>query len=105
MLADLAERITKWRIDVDFDDLDLLARPPLVRPPTLLLHGAADSTVPVQPARRLAAGARTLGWPLLYEEVRHAEHTAGWNVDPERYENAVADFLRKYAPAEPAEPV
>lgn len=99
VLAGVAERVTAWRIDADFDDLDLLSHPPRVRPPTLLLHGAADSTVPVQPARQLAASAATLGWPLHYEELRHAEHTAGWNVDPERYENAVADFLSKYAPA------
>jgi len=99
VLAGVAERVTAWRIDADFDDLDLLSHPPRVRPPTLLLHGAADSTVPVQPARHLAASAPTLGWPLHYEELQDAEHTAGWNVDPERYENAVADFLSKYAPA------
>jgi pimeloyl-ACP methyl ester carboxylesterase len=102
VLARVAERITAWRIDADFDELDLLARPPSVRPPTLLLHGAADSTVPVQPARQLAVSAPSLGWPLHYQELRQAEHTAGWNVDPEHYESAVADFLRKYAPAERA---
>ncbi len=96
VLAATAERITGWRIGADLGRLDLLTQPPPVRPPTLVLHGSADSTVPVEPARRLAAAAPALDWPVDYEELPGAEHTAGWNRDPEHYERVVAGFLRRH---------
>lgn len=95
-LANLAALITSWRIGIDFDRFDLVRRPPAVRPPTLVFHGATDTAVPVGPTRRLAAGAAAVGWPLRYLEVAGAEHTAAWNVDPEIYERVVRDFLTEH---------
>jgi len=100
-LTPLATAITRRRIGIDFDQFDLVRRPPARRPPTLLFHGDADTAVPVATSRALAAEAPRLGWPLRYVEVPGAEHTANWNVDPARYESAVADFLTEYAPAHP----
>ena len=94
--------IARWfisaRIGIDFDRFDLLRHPPVVRPPTLLLHGSGDTMVPVQPARDLAAAAERLGWPLSYVEFPGAEHTAGWNVDQGGYERRVAEFLAANIP-------
>ena len=73
------------------------ARPPAaVRPPTLLIHTAGDTAVPVQPSRALAAAAPALGWPMTYLEVPDAEHTAAWNADPAAYEDAVTRFLARW---------
>lgn len=91
--TELAALITRYRIGIDFDQFDLVSRPPRVRPPTLLLHGATDGTVPVAPARALSAEAPAMGWPLRYVEVPDAEHTAVWNVDPERYSALLTEFL------------
>ncbi|HEX4248328.1 MAG TPA: prolyl oligopeptidase family serine peptidase [Pseudonocardia sp.] len=99
-LTPLATAVTRRRIGIDFDQFDLVRRPPARRPPTLLLHGDSDTGVPVQTSRALAAEATRLGWPLRYVEVAGAEHTANWNVDPARYESAVADFLTEYASGE-----
>lgn len=92
-LVPIAELVSDWRVDLEFGRFDLAVNPPAHRPPTLLFHGGADGTVPVQTSRDLAAAAGRLDWPLRYVEVPAAEHTAAWNVDPEAYERAVADFL------------
>ena len=92
-LAPVAEVVADWRVDLDFDRFDLVEHPPAHRPPTLLFHGGADGTVPVQASRDLAAAADRLDWPLRYVEVPEAEHTAAWNVDAESYERALVDFL------------
>jgi uncharacterized protein len=84
------------RIGIDFDRFDLLAHPPAVRPPTLMIHTVGDTAVPVQPTRALAAAAPALGWPMTYLEVPVAEHTAAWNADPAAYEDAVTRFLARW---------
>ncbi|MBB5807561.1 alpha-beta hydrolase superfamily lysophospholipase [Saccharothrix ecbatanensis] len=96
-LVPIAELVSDWRVDLEFSRFDLAAHPPAHRPPTLLFHGGADGTVPVQPSRDLAAAAGRLDWPLRYVEVPAAEHTAAWNVDPEAYERTVSDFLDSVA--------
>ncbi|SHG56500.1 alpha/beta hydrolase family protein [Streptoalloteichus hindustanus] len=90
----VAELVSGWRADLDFDRFELAAHPPAAKPPTLLLHGSADRTVPVQTSRELAAAAPGLGWPVRYVEFPDAEHVAEWNADPARYESAVSEFLR-----------
>jgi hypothetical protein len=93
-----ATRLTARRIGIDFDRFDLLTRPPAVRPPTLVLHGDADTAVPAGPSRRLAGLAGALGWTVEYREFPGAEHTAAWNTDARRYEAEVARFLAEHAP-------
>ena len=95
-LTALTTRFAGRRIGIDFDRFDLLAHPPAVRPPTLMIHTAGDTAVPVQPTRALAAAAPALGWPMTYLEVPDAEHTAAWNADPAAYEDAVTRFLARW---------
>jgi alpha-beta hydrolase superfamily lysophospholipase len=89
----LASAVTSRRIGIDFDRFDLRRNPPALRPPTLVVHGAGDTAVPVRASRALAAAAPALEWPLRYLEVPVVEHTASWNADPEAYERAVTSFL------------
>ncbi|MFC0433673.1 S9 family peptidase [Kutzneria buriramensis] len=93
LLAWDAELVAGWRAGIDFGRMELADTPPAHKPPTLLFHGSADTTVPVQASRDLAAAARSNGWPLTYVEVSGAEHTASWNVDPNGYEGHLRDFL------------
>ncbi len=69
-LIRLVTVFTGRRVGIDFDRFDLVARPPAVRPPTLLVHSADDTAVPPGPSRALAAVAPSLGWDLRYLEVR-----------------------------------
>ncbi|MER7128091.1 alpha/beta hydrolase family protein [Streptosporangium saharense] len=93
-MAWLADRVTGWRTGVDLERLDLLARPPKVRPPMLLIHTRDDEEMPVQAARDLAAAGR---WPIQYEEFARGGHTEAWNGDRARYDRLVHAFLAKAA--------
>jgi dipeptidyl aminopeptidase/acylaminoacyl peptidase len=94
-LTPIAELVSGWRADIDFDRFDLVRNPPALKPPTLLFHGSADETVPAQSSRDLATAASGLGWPLQYVEIPGADHTSGWNVATDTYRSALADFLTR----------
>ena len=85
------------RIGIDFDRFDLIAHPPAVRPPTLVIHTTGDSAVPVaaQPRARRRRPPRWAG-RSRYLEVPDVEHTAAWNADPAAYEDAVTRFLARW---------
>lgn len=95
-LTPAASLATSRRIGIDFDRFDLLARPPAVRPPTLIVHSTGDTAVPIAPSRALVAAAPALRWPMRYLEVADAEHTGSWNADPPAYERAVTEFLAEH---------
>ncbi len=64
----------------------------LVEPvPLLLIHGEADTTVPIAEGRRLAASA---GPSAQSWTVPGAEHSAAHVTAPEDYERRTTDFLR-----------
>jgi len=58
--------------------------------PMLVTHGDADSTVPVEPSRELAAARPDL---VLYAEYADVEHVREWNADRVRFEADLRDFL------------
>jgi len=87
-----AEEVVHERIGIRWGDFDLDDTPSRLRVPTLLFHGEQDTTVPIQPARHLAA--ESAG--VTFVAVPRAGHTQGWNVDPTRYERRVTSFLRPY---------
>jgi uncharacterized protein len=57
---------------------------------TLLIHSLDDEFVPVGPSVSLAAKRPDL---VRFEPWQGATHTKEWNVDPERWDAAVRDFL------------
>jgi acetyl esterase/lipase len=78
--------------------------------PILILHGSADSMVPVSMSRRLASRLKQLGAPYEYIEIPGANH--GFDLQPKQMDlrPAVLDFLKKYlgnpgvsGPSAPAE--
>jgi uncharacterized protein len=97
-LTPLATAVASRRIRIDFDRFDLRRHPPAVRPPTFVVHTAADTAVPVAATRALVAAAPRLDWPMRYVEVPDVEHTGAWNADPDAYEQAVIDFLTEVLP-------
>jgi uncharacterized protein len=91
----LVDEIIGWRTGDDLEQLDLISYPPAVKPPTLLVHGDADTQAPVQMNRDFFAVGTSTGWPMRYEEFPGAEHTESWNSDPARYEQLVTDFFTR----------
>jgi pimeloyl-ACP methyl ester carboxylesterase len=57
---------------------------------TLLIHSLDDEFVPAGPSVSLAAKRPDL---VRFEPWREARHTKEWNVDPERWDAVVRDFL------------
>jgi len=89
-LVPIGMQASEWRAGVDYADLNHVANARDFETPVLLFHGTADSTVPVSVSDRFAAARPDL---TTYERVEGAEHVAAWNVDRQRYERAVRDFL------------
>lgn len=63
------------------------------RRPLLLIHGEADSIVPVHQARRLA---RAAGPTCQAVTLPGVEHVRAYNEDPERYVAAVDGFFNRH---------
>jgi len=75
-------------IDVALTDWD--HRSEELRHRTLLIHSVDDEFVPVGPSISLAAKRPDL---VRFERWHGARHTKEWNVDPERWDAVVRDFL------------
>lgn len=90
--------LTGHRLDIDWEALDYLdddlAR---VNVPILLFHGTGDDVVPIETSERLN---ELLPDGLVdFVTTEGAGHVRSWNVDPDRYEARVRDFLeRELAP-------
>lgn len=87
-----AKQLSALRYGVDWSATDYLDDPGWLTVPALVIHGAADSTVPLRTSERLAASRPDL---VTLEVVPHAEHVESWNVDPAAYDAEVARFLRR----------
>jgi alpha-beta hydrolase superfamily lysophospholipase len=98
-LLPIAEQVIDWRGGFDISTIDLLHRPPRVKPPTLLLMGDADQEHPVETARELARASGAMGWPIQYEEFHGAGHSEIWSTDRARYDRVLAAFLARTAGA------
>ncbi|MCE1178993.1 MAG: alpha/beta hydrolase [Micrococcales bacterium] len=62
--------------------------------PTLILHGTRDDSVPV----RLSQALRDAHPDLIKLETFDAGHTLCWNTDPDRWQDAVATWLKARVP-------
>lgn len=92
VVARFAMRLVERRIDIDFDDLDWLARAGEIDVPVLIVHGDDDLTVPWEPSRELAEHRAGI---VELRLVEGAGHVGSWNVDPTGYLDAVRVFLER----------
>ena len=81
--ADVQFDVTWWLVDY-------LSHPNVIDVPTLLIHGDDDGSVPVGQSIDFA---ESLGDLAQLELFPGAGHVRSWNVDRERYERLVAEFL------------
>lgn len=82
--------ISTWRSGLDFDQVEHAERAAELPAdvPLLLTHGTADTTIPIEPTRELAA---LLGPQATYAEYGDVDHVREWNQDAARFE---ADLRR-----------
>jgi alpha-beta hydrolase superfamily lysophospholipase len=63
--------------------------------PILLIHGAADSLIPIDHARQIASEARRHDVPLETYFVEGADHCSAYAVNPQRYNHVIRTFLQR----------
>lgn len=90
-LEDVAKLMVAWRYGVDYSEVDYTDMAGLVRAPLLVFQGADDPTVPKPVNDRLMNGGS--GDEGEYVVVPAARHVMSWNLDPQAYEQRIAEFL------------
>ena len=85
-----------WRIlgsqgPVPLDDLDWVSRAQELTHRTLMIHSVDDDFVPYGPSRALADARPELVTWVPFGTARHCQE---WNVDSQRWDDAVRAFLR-----------
>ncbi|KNC19101.1 lipase/esterase [Arthrobacter sp. RIT-PI-e] len=85
-----ARRITGLAAPLDLRSMDWIARAEQLTLPTLVLHSEDDEFVPIGPSAALAAKNPSF---VTLERFHRARHTKEWNVDPERWESVVEQWL------------
>jgi pimeloyl-ACP methyl ester carboxylesterase len=89
-LSGTGRTIAGIRFDIDWGEVDYLARAGELTVPILLFHGDADPTVPVATSDALAAARPDI---VTYVRVAGAGHVRSWNADPEAYRTYLREFL------------
>ncbi len=90
VLADVAAQVTEWRLSMEFDDFDWVARADEIAVPVLAFHGPDDTYVAWEPTRDVAAARPDV---VTFVQVDGAGHTRSWNADPAAYADALRQFL------------
>lgn len=86
-----AKRLVGVSESVDVARTNWVKRADELSHPMLLIHSRDDEFVPVGPSEALAAARPDL---VTFEPWSLARHCKEWNVDPRRWDAAVADFVR-----------
>jgi len=87
-------RLTGQAVPVDFARLDFVARAGELSVPVLILHSDDDGFVPIAASRALAAARPDI---VTLEAFSIAAHAKLWNLDPLRWNTAIADWLASTA--------
>ena len=93
-LTAVAKTISRFRFNINWGALDYLTQVDEISAPVLIFQGDEDDKVPVRTSEMLAESRPDVVTYLLFDG---APHVGAWNVDPERYERAVSQFLDRVA--------
>ena len=90
-LVNLGKAFARLRFGTDWQGMNYLRRTQELDAPILLIHGAADPTVPVATSDALAQAR-----PDIVQHFRseQAAHVRTWNLDAQAYENRLRAFLQ-----------
>ncbi|WFR82603.1 alpha/beta fold hydrolase [Arthrobacter sp. Y-9] len=86
----LGRRLTGLSAPVDLKSMDWVTRSIELRTPTLILHSVDDDFVPYGPSEKLASKNPEM---VTFVPFERAGHTREWNVDRERWESTVREWL------------
>lgn len=86
--------ITGQAEPIDFDALDLVRGASQITVPILILHSDDDGFVPSTASHALAEALPDL---VEFEVFSVARHTKLWNIDPERFDRSIREWLGRLA--------
>jgi hypothetical protein len=92
----MAKQAASWRYGFDWQATDYVADAGTVTTPMLIVQGTEDGTVPVEINERFAAAADPA--VVRLELFEGAGHTTAWNMERDRYEALLSEFLTAVAP-------
>lgn len=85
--------LTSLRYGVDWEATDYLKDVDRLEAPILLIHGENDGQVPIGTSKELAELSPEI---VSYNVYPNTPHGGSWNVDSERYERELKDFLGSF---------
>ena len=91
-ITSMAKLFASIRYGIDWSALDFLSHANEITVPTLLIHGDADDTVPIETSIEFAAANPDL---IQFHKFRDTGHVAAWNKNPQLYESLVKEFVAK----------
>jgi len=89
-VRELGQQFARVRFDMEWSELDQVARADEFDVPILALHGARDEIAPIVFTEAFAAARPDLVRFVRFEQGGHGDL---WNVDRARYEGEVMSFL------------
>ncbi len=90
LISSAAKAVARIRFGLEWARLNQMDRLDQFDVPMLLLQGTEDAVAPVDAATAFAEALPDL---VTYEQFEGAVRSELWNIDAERYNNAVAEFL------------
>jgi uncharacterized protein len=91
-ITSIGKTVAAWRFGFSWRARDYLRRADELNVPILLFHGDADRLVHVRTSDALARMRPDI---VTYVRVPGATHARSWNMDPDGFETALADFLSR----------
>ena len=91
-IVSFGKEVAAVRFGIDWQRMNYLLRASELRAPILVLHGERDTLVPAELSRSLARERPDL---VRYVGFPEAGHARSWNLDPDRYNEEVQEFLRE----------
>lgn len=98
LVSSAAKAVARVRYGLEWSQLDQTLRVDQFDVPMLLIQGTEDELAPMETSDAFAAALPNL---VTYEVFEGAGRTEAWNVDAERYNQAVAEFLTRITEGAP----
>jgi len=90
VIGEMGQQFARFRFDMEWSELDQVARADQFDVPILALHGVRDTVAPISITEAFAAARPDLVRFVRFEQGGHGDL---WNIDRVRYEDEVASFL------------
>jgi len=89
-IAEMGQQLARLRFNMEWSELDQVARADQFDVPILAMHGARDEVTPISITEAFAAARPDLVRFVRFEQGGHDDL---WNIDSRRYEQEVMSFI------------